>query len=139
MPKVKNAPERSPQPLSEYLSVSRAWLNDAGLSTARLTEMRLPKSAKDPMVVRFREPSNLGAVGRNEIAMDATGSVVGLRRIAAETAGVPVMTNATVTSLYANADGTVRGVSIQRPDGSGERVGCGGVELFELDGWDVAE
>jgi fumarate reductase flavoprotein subunit len=50
-------------------------------------------------------------------------------RAAAETAGVPVMTNATVTSLYANADGTVRGVSIQRPDGSGERVGCGALVL----------
>src|ERR1700722_4216730 len=87
LPKAKHATE-SLKPLSEYLSVSRAWRNDAGLSTARLTEMRLPKSAKDPMIVRFHEPSDLGTVGRNEIAMDAKVSVVGVRRIAGETAGV---------------------------------------------------
>jgi uncharacterized iron-regulated membrane protein len=88
LPKAKHATEKSLKPLSEYLSVSRAWLNGTGLSTARLTEMRLSKSAKDPMIVRFREPSDLGTVGRNEIAMDAQGSVVGVRRIVGETAGV---------------------------------------------------
>jgi uncharacterized iron-regulated membrane protein len=88
LPKAKHATEKSLKPLSEYLSVSRAWLNDAGLSTAGLTEMRLPKSAKDPMIVRFHEPSDLGTIGRNEIAMDARGSVVGVRRIAGETAGI---------------------------------------------------
>jgi uncharacterized iron-regulated membrane protein len=88
IPKVKHAAQTSLEPLSEYLNISRVWLNDAGLSTAHLTEIRLPKSAKDPMIVRFLEASDLGTVGRNEIAMDAKGTVIGVRRIGGETGGV---------------------------------------------------
>ncbi|WP_158818780.1 FAD-dependent oxidoreductase [Methylocapsa sp. S129] len=50
-------------------------------------------------------------------------------RTAVETAGLPILTEATVTSLYAAADGRVRGVYVQRPDGSGERIGCGALVL----------
>jgi len=43
---------------------------------------------------------------------------------AAETAEVPLMTSARVTALYAGADGTVRGLRVERPDGGVERIGC---------------
>lgn len=39
-------------------------------------------------------------------------------------AGVEVMTGAHVTHLYADHDDRVRGVRIERPDGSEERLGC---------------
>ncbi len=38
--------------------------------------------------------------------------------------GITVVTSATVTGLYASRDGTIRGVALQRPDGSREDVGC---------------
>ncbi len=45
-------------------------------------------------------------------------------RDAAETAGVMLMTDATVTSLYSDGGGVVRGVEVTRPDGSTESIGC---------------
>lgn len=43
---------------------------------------------------------------------------------AANAAGIDVVCDATVTTLFADADGRVRGVELQRPDGSHERIGC---------------
>lgn len=43
---------------------------------------------------------------------------------AANAAGVDIVCDATVTTLFADADGRVRGVELQRPDGSAERIGC---------------
>ncbi len=43
---------------------------------------------------------------------------------AAETAGVDLMTDANVTSLYADDDGSIAGLEISRPDGARERIGC---------------
>jgi len=43
---------------------------------------------------------------------------------AADRAGVQVMTEARVIDLFASSDGRVRGVRIQRPDGSQEELGC---------------
>lgn len=48
---------------------------------------------------------------------------------AAQAAGIEILTDATVTALYADPDGRVRGVEIQRPDGSGERIGCDALVL----------
>ncbi len=48
---------------------------------------------------------------------------------AAEAADIEILTEATVTALYADPDGRVRGVEIARPDGSGERIGCGALVL----------
>jgi fumarate reductase flavoprotein subunit len=45
-------------------------------------------------------------------------------RGAVETAGVPILTSATVTILFAEADRRVRGVAVARPDGSTELIGC---------------
>jgi fumarate reductase flavoprotein subunit len=48
---------------------------------------------------------------------------------AAERAGVDVLTDALATELYAERDGTVRGVRVRRPDGTAEDVGCGTLVL----------
>ena len=45
-------------------------------------------------------------------------------REAVEAAGIPILTEAAVTTLFADADGRVRGVELVRPDGSSERIGC---------------
>lgn len=42
---------------------------------------------------------------------------------AAEAVGVPIITSARVTELFADGK-TVRGLTISRPDGSSERIGC---------------
>jgi fumarate reductase flavoprotein subunit len=43
---------------------------------------------------------------------------------AANAAGIDIVCDATVTTLFADADGRVRGVELQRPDGAIERIGC---------------
>ncbi|QDO99410.1 FAD-dependent oxidoreductase [Ferrovibrio terrae] len=43
---------------------------------------------------------------------------------AANTAGIDIVCNASVTTLFADPDGRVRGVELQRPDGAAERIGC---------------
>ena len=43
--------------------------------------------------------------------------------------GIDMMTAAVATDLYADEDGRVSGVRIQRPDGSREDVGCGALVL----------
>ena len=48
---------------------------------------------------------------------------------AANAAGIDVVCNATVTALFAEADGCVRGVALQRPDGTTEQIGCGALVL----------
>lgn len=50
-------------------------------------------------------------------------------REAAEAAGVPILADATVTTLFADPDGAVRGVSLERPDGTTERIGCDALVL----------
>ena len=48
---------------------------------------------------------------------------------AAEREGIDVITEAHVTQLFADADGTVTGVRITRPDGGTEDIGCGALIL----------
>lgn len=48
---------------------------------------------------------------------------------AANAAGADIVTDATATTLFADPDGRVRGVELQRPDGSTERIGCGALVL----------
>jgi fumarate reductase flavoprotein subunit len=52
------------------------------------------------------------------------GELVDHLAAAVEAAGVPMLTEAIATTLYAEADGTVRGIAVQRRDGSLERIGC---------------
>lgn len=48
---------------------------------------------------------------------------------AAEKAGVDIITDARVASLYADADGLVRGLAFERPDGSAGNLGCAALVL----------
>ena len=72
--------------------------------------------------------------GHSQLRMHAPPSRAGADLIgsltqAAERAGVPVMTDAHVVDLYADEDGRVRGLRIERPDGTGERLGCDALVL----------
>jgi uncharacterized iron-regulated membrane protein len=80
---AKPSRKQSFRPLNDYLDISRA-----ALPLAQLTELRLPKSSKDPLSVRFRMESDLGEAGRNELVLDAAGRVLGVHRLADESAGV---------------------------------------------------
>lgn len=46
-------------------------------------------------------------------------------RAAAEAASIDILTSAAVTALFADDDDSIRGVEIERPDGTRERIGCG--------------
>ena len=41
-----------------------------------------------------------------------------------ERENIPLATNALVSDLYADADGRIRGVRVNRPDGKSEDMGC---------------
>ncbi len=45
-------------------------------------------------------------------------------RAAVERAGIPLITDALVTTLFADDDGRVRGLAFRRPDGSEEKLAC---------------
>lgn len=61
---------------------------------------------------------------------ERTGAALLARLVAAaERAGLPVVTNATATTLFTGPDGRVHGVAIVRPDGSVERIRCGALVL----------
>lgn len=79
--KIKLAKKPSFRPLNDYLNISRATLPQA-----RLTELRLPKTSREPISVRFRMASDLGDSGRNELALDAAGHVLRVRRVSAQPA-----------------------------------------------------
>lgn len=53
----------------------------------------------------------------------------GMLLTAAATAGVDMMTNASVEDLYADTEGRIHAVGFSRPDGSSEVVGCEAVIL----------
>jgi len=72
--------------------------------------------------------------GHSQLRMHAPPSRAGADLIgsltqAAERAGVPVMTDAHAVDLYADKGGRVRGVRIERPDGTGEKIGCDALVL----------
>jgi len=48
---------------------------------------------------------------------------------AIENAGVTLITGANVTNLYADDDGKIKGVKIERPDGNTEKIGLGALVL----------
>ena len=49
-------------------------------------------------------------------------------RAAVEQADIPILTDSVVTTLYAEADGTIAGIGCRRGDGE-ERIGCGALIL----------
>jgi len=72
--------------------------------------------------------------GHSVLRMHAPPSKTGAELIgaltnAAAAAGIDILTNARVTDLIAASDGTIRGVEIERPDGSTDRIGCAALVL----------
>jgi fumarate reductase flavoprotein subunit len=72
--------------------------------------------------------------GHSRLRMHAPASrrgadLIGALTRAAETAGVPVVTDARVTELYAEAGGTLRGLRFERPNRGVETLGCGALVL----------
>src|SRR5579883_2878013 len=61
---------------------------------------------------------------------DRTGAaLMAALRDATERAGLDVLTNARVVDLFANPDGRVTGLRIERPDGRSEDIGCAALIL----------
>jgi len=60
--------------------------------------------------------------------------LIGMLTAATEAAGCTILTDAPVTSLFADEDGRVRGIEITRPSGAAERVGCGAL-ILACDGY----
>jgi len=67
--------------------------------------------------------------GHSVLRMHAPPSKTGAELIgaltnAASKAGIDILTNARVTTLIAATGGDIRGVEVERPDGSADRIGC---------------
>lgn len=91
------------------------WLADAhGLPFSLLSGFRYPGHSADRM---HGMPSRSGA------------ELVDRLRAAAEAVGVVILTEARAAALFADPDGRVQGVAVERPDGSRERIGCGALVL----------
>jgi len=72
--------------------------------------------------------------GHSRMRMHAPPSRTGADLMAAlltatRTAGADIVCDATVHTLFADAKGCVRGVGLERPDGSAERIGCAALVL----------
>lgn len=50
--------------------------------------------------------------------------LIGMLTNRSEAEGIDILTDALVTDLYADEDGTVRGLSLGRPDGTTEKIAC---------------
>lgn len=91
------------------------WLADAhGLPFSVIEDFRYPGHSANRM---HGLPSRSGA------------ELVDGLLAAAESAGADILADARVTALYADPDGTVRGLAATRPDGAAERIGCGALVL----------
>jgi fumarate reductase flavoprotein subunit len=80
------------------------------------------------LVEGFLYPGHSRARMHAPVSRSGADLVAGLLA-AANAAGADIVTDATVTTLFADADGRVRGVELQRPDGGSERIGCGALVL----------
>jgi fumarate reductase flavoprotein subunit len=86
------------------------WLADAhALPVSLLTGFRYPGHSADRM---HGLPSRSGA------------ELIDRLRTAAEERGIIVLTEAAATTLFADPDGRVHGLAVERPDGGRERLGC---------------
>lgn len=70
------------------------------------------------------------SVLRMHALKERTGAaLMGALLSAAERAGIDVVGNARVETLFADGDGRVRGLRLVRPDGGGETIGCAALVL----------
>jgi fumarate reductase flavoprotein subunit len=75
------------------------------------------------VITNFNYPGH-SAYRMHGLPSRSGGELMDRLRTAAEHASIDIMTNATATALCADVDGTIRGVHIERPDGTIERIGC---------------
>lgn len=91
------------------------WLADAhGLRFSVITDFRYPGHSANRM---HGLPSRAGE------------ELVDRLREAAETAGIDILCDARVTALHASPDGRIAGLTLRRPDGTEDRLGCGALVL----------
>jgi len=87
------------------------WLADAhGLDFSVITDFRYPGHSANRM---HGLPSRSGE------------ELVDRLREAAEAVGIDILCDAQVVALHAAPDGRIAGLTLRRPDGSEERLGCG--------------
>lgn len=96
----------------------------AGLSAPVLEWLADRHGLAFTLVENFRYPGH-SAYRMHGLPSRSGEELVDRLREAAEAAGVALVCEAHVTTLFADADRRVTGVEIARPDGSLERVGCG--------------
>ncbi len=101
--------------LCRQSAVSIDWLNDVhGLNLNVIDSFLYPGHSTYRM---HGTPSKTGQ------------ELIGALSRRAEALEIPVITNARVTDLFANPDGTIRGVRFRRPDNSEETLGCQAIVL----------
>ena len=100
--------------LAEASAATVNWLTDAGVPLSLVDSFLYPGHTALRM---HGTPNRTGA------------ELMGSLAKALERRDIPVLTDATVTHLFADDAGHVHGVRCQRPDGSHEDVGCGAVIL----------
>ncbi|AWN51264.1 FAD-dependent oxidoreductase [Methylobacterium sp. 17Sr1-1] len=110
MAKAKNEPDPAlVARLAGAVGPTLEWLADRhGLPFSVITDFRYPGHSANRM---HGLPSRSGEELVDRLAR------------AVEEAGVPVLCEATVDTLYTES-GAIRGIGLNRPDGSRERVGC---------------
>ena len=101
--------------LCRQSAVSIDWLNDAhGLNLNVIDSFLYPGHSSYRM---HGTPSKTGQ------------ELIGALNRRAEALEIPVITDARVTDLFADPDGTIRGVRFRRPDNSEETLGCQAIVL----------
>ena len=96
--------------LAEGASEAIDWLTDThGLALTVVDDFTYPGHSRRRM---HGLPSRAGSDLLNAL------------RATAEAASIPIVTERRVGTLFADPDGTIRGVEAVRPDGGRERVGC---------------
>jgi fumarate reductase flavoprotein subunit len=112
--------EGEPDP-AEVETVTRAvgpaleWLADAhGLNFSVITDFRYPGHSANRM---HGLPSRSGE------------ELVDRLREAADTAGIDILCDAHVVALHAAPGGRIAGLTLRRPDGTEDRLGCGALVL----------
>lgn len=98
------------QLVTETVGPTLEWLADAhGLPFSLVDNFRYPGHSQLRM---HGLPSRSGE------------ELIDRLRAACEASGIDILTEAQVDTLIASADGKIRGVGLQRPDGSREEIGC---------------
>lgn len=100
----------------------------AGLSAPVLEWLADQHGLEVSVVENFRYPGH-SAYRMHGLPSRSGEALVDRLREAAEAAGAALVCGAHVVSLFADADRRVTGVEIVRPDGTGERMGCGALVL----------